>query len=530
MRLFREIISYGDTLETFKEGLIVKLSVLLPDRPGSLENVSSLIAARGGNITFFYYNRSEHSNRVTLEIKLDSKETLEKLLADFMDGGYLDNNLSLRESSEVMALENILEIKVRLRNVPGSLAAFASILKEQGANVIYMLYDEDIDEEAATISMALNSPSEIDPLLNAINNKGYHYRIVYKGTDTEEAVHVIGLKLCERFFIRLRKLLSDADIAELRKLVESSRELYEDLLGFYQESGQDLEAGEVYEKVLTLASRCRSRTGSRFTPVPMAPITTSSGLKIHGYRMPTSENIFFLIHEQGVSLIDAAHGVYYDDIKRLLASLGIDPGRVDAIYLTHADTDHIGCAGYFEREFGTKVFMHRDGMEVIQSVNRGVGLSGRLANLNRYYTRLSAALTGCCFPERPIFFAETPIERKGIFEVIDIFTVGGVSFKVLKSLGGHIKGQVFFLAEEEGLLFASDYIINYKSLTNEEKDHLGTYNFLLTNPNSNTDILSRELSSLKLIASEMARNLSSVGKSAIIMPGHGEYFKVNPGK
>ncbi|MFQ3573864.1 MAG: MBL fold metallo-hydrolase [Thermodesulfovibrionales bacterium] len=529
MRLFKEIITGSHDVEAFKEGIVVKISVYLPDRPGSLENLATLIASLGGNITFFYYNRSDHSNKVTLEVHLDNYNSLSKLLAEFTSEGYTDNNTShVRDSSEVTAIENILEIKVRLKNVPGSLASFANILKEQGANVIYMLYDEDIDEESATISMALNSPSEIEPLLNALNLKGYQYRMIYKGTETEEAVYIIGLKLCERFFIRLRKLMTDADIAEIRGLVASSKELYEDLLGFYQESGKDLEAGDVYEKVLTLASRCRSKTGSRFSAIAMPPISTSGKLKICGFRMPTSENIYLLIHENGISMIDTGHGIYYEDIKRLLISLGFETAKVDSIYITHADTDHIGCAGYFEQEFGTKVYMHKDGLDIIKSMNRGHGLIGRFANLNRYYTKLSATLTACCFPKSPIFFSQTPIGCRGIFDVIDSFNVGGVTFEVLQSLEGHIKGQVFFLSEEEGLLFASDYIINYKSLTKEEKDHLGTYNFLLTNPNSNIEILTKELSSLKSIASEMAKRLIPKGKSAIIMPGHGEHFGVNP--
>jgi len=203
MRLFREITVQGDQQEAPLEGIIVKISAYLPDRPGSLEELSSVSAALKGNISFFYYNRSEHSNRVTMEVRFASYNDVVSLLEVLQTKGYSAHTTYSSNNMEIINLENILEIKVRLSNRPGSLAAFAHILKMQGANVIFMLYDEDIDEESATISMALRDPSEIDPLLNAINERGYHYRIIYRGSNTEEAAHIIGLKLSERFFIRL---------------------------------------------------------------------------------------------------------------------------------------------------------------------------------------------------------------------------------------------------------------------------------------------------------------------------------------
>jgi glyoxylase-like metal-dependent hydrolase (beta-lactamase superfamily II) len=525
MRIFREININKDKNEMPLEGIIIKLSVFVPDRPGSLAELSSMAAALEGNISFFYYNRSEHSNKVTMEVRFSSYDDIESFLNNLKVKGYINSNLFFeKENIGITSIENILEIKVRLRNFPGALAGFAQILKSHGANVIFMLYDEDIDEESATISMAVKDPTEIDSLLNTINSKGYHYRIVYKGKDNDLASHIIGLKLAEKFFFQLKKLLPSSAIEEIKSLVTSSDELYQDLLSFYHESGKYLEAGDVYEKVLTLGLRCRNSTGIHFKPFIMPVINTKDGGKIYGLKMPTSENVYVIVQGDEIFLIDSGHGLYYEDLKAMLRNLNIAPESIKAIFITHADTDHIGTAGYFEAEYGTKVYVHHDAMQIIESINRGIGLEGRLANLNRYYTRLSATLTDCKFPKKPLFFNTKPIEKKGIFNVIDQFQLGSLSLKVLAGLGGHIKGQVFFLCEDEGMLFASDYIINYKSLLKVEIDHLGTYSFMLINPNSNISILKEEIKSLKSIASEIDRQLTPRGKRMLIMPGHGEYF------
>ncbi len=509
--------------------MLLKFRVFLRDRPGSLAAFSSLIAECGGNIGFFHYDRSVDSSCVVVEVQMSGNSHLASLLEALKTKKYaFEKSGNYKDDIQITARENIFEIKVRLLNIPGALAAFARLLRKHQANVIYMFYDEDIDPESADIAMATEDPGEIDHLLNAVNTQGYYYRVLYRGSDKKEIEHIIGLKLVEKFFLRLHKLLSDSDTKEIKKLVESSQELSDDLVKFYAEAGNNLEAADVFEKVLTLASLSRSKVGKRFAVIEMPPLQVSERVRLFGFRLPTSENIYVFQHNGELTMIDGGYGIYYDDIKKLFKKKSWNPEALKRIFVTHADADHAGTTGYFAAEFRTKVYMHPAGREVIAGDNRACGLSGKLSNLNKFYTRLVNRFTNCRFPAQPAYFSLSAVDREGAFDVIDIFFIGDLEFEVLESHGGHIPGNVFFLNKEYGLLFTADYLLNLKSLTAENKDTLNVYKYLLINPNSNGPVFKKEMTELQALLEGIHKKLLKQGRAARIFPGHGEYYPLEP--
>lgn len=528
LKVYRPVHPSAGQDSSLPDELLVKFRIYLPDRPGSLAGFATAIANVSGNISFFHYDRSTDSSLVAVEVQLEGEDSLSLLLQSLQENQY--GFVSVRGGPDevlVTAVESILEIKVRLVNRTGSLASFARLLAVHDANVIYMLYDEDIDPESADIVMATANPQEVNALLQAVNEEGYHYRVVYRGSNEQEAAHIIGLKMVEKFFLRLKKLLPSSDVAEIKSLVESSRELYQDLVHFASESGNNLEAGDVFETVLTFASRARSRTGDKFSATAMRPLRFHNWVTLLGFRLPSSENFYLLRDGDDLTMIDAGHGIYYEDIKRLIRQQGMDPAWVRRIYVTHPDTDHAGTSGYFEQEFGTAVFMHPGSADVITHMNRAHGTSGSLLNLNKYYTRLSSRFTECRFPARPRYFSTNEREETGSFWIIDTFKVGPLLFEVLESHGGHTPGLVFYLNREFGLIFTSDFLLNVRSLSPEEKEHLGIYRYLLTSPNSDSRVYKEETAALKEMMLSLDRALSAHGRQGYIFPGHGDYYPVS---
>ncbi len=527
IRVYQQIAFSRNALPA-PEGVLAKFCIYLPDRPGSLAGFASTIAQAGGNISFFHYDRSLDSSRVTAEAHFRDTGGPDTLLSSLREKNYLFTKAQdAQDEIFITTVESVLEIKVRLSNEPGTLAAFAELLAAHRANVIYMLYHEELDPESADIAMATASPRDITELLQAINEQGYHYRVVYRGSNEQEAANIIGLKMVEKFFLRLKNLLPASDIAEIKSLVESSTDLYQDLVLFATEAGNNLEAGDVYETVLTFASRSRSRTGDKFAAAEMRQLHFPGPVALYGFRLPTSENIYLFHDKEELTMIDAGHGIYYDDIKKMLRTRGMDPSQVTRIFITHPDTDHAGMAGYFEREFGSRVFMHAGSADVIANMNRAVGATHQgLLNLNKYYTRLSIRFTECKFPAQPRYFPTEPAGTIGSFTVIDTFKIGPLSFDVLESLGGHTPGLVFFLNQEFGLLFTSDFLLNVKSLRPEDREHLGIYRYLLTSPNRDSLVYKEETKALKEMMLEMGRELTARGRTAYIFPGHGDYYAV----
>ncbi|MGE5301541.1 MAG: MBL fold metallo-hydrolase [Acidobacteriota bacterium] len=517
VRVYKKVKSYGGVDE-----VLAKFHVFLKDRSGSLATFSALIARFGGNICFFHYDRSLDSSRVVVEVTMAGKRELDELLAGLESGHYAFKKTRIPvDSVDITMVENILEIKVKLANKPGTLSSFSRLLRKHHANVIYMLYDEGIDPDSADVAMATIDPAEIDRLLDGINRAGYHYRVVYRGAGEKEVEHIIGLKLVEKFFLRLRKLLEGRDAKEVMALVGSSQELHADLLKFYAEAGNNLESAEVFEKVLTLASISRAKTGRRFSVSEMPPIRLCPDTTLFGFRLPTTENIYVFDHCGDLTMVDSGFGIYYEDIKTLLRERSMDPARIRRIFVTHPDADHAGSSGHFAEEFGTEVHMHPESEAVIQHGNRAYGITGKLAGLNEYYTRLVNKFTDCRFAERIKWFKKKPLGKTAGFDLIDSFHIGNMQFDVLESRGGHVPGHVFFLSKEYGLLFSSDYLINVKSLSSEEKDHLGLYKYLLISPNGNDLVFREETTALKELILSLDDSLKKKGKSALILPGHG---------
>jgi len=505
---------------------LVKVEVFLKDEPGSLANFSSLMAVTEGNISFFHYDRSVDCNKVVAEVQFKNKNNLYRFL-QLLRKRYCFSlkNKTFRDEIQIMTPESVLKMKVRLVNKPGSLAAFALLLKEYRANVIYMLYNEDIDPESVDIALATKNSGEVNSLLGAINSKGYNYKVMYRGSDIEEVEHIIGLKLVEKFFLRLQKVISTQNVQELMAIVDSSKKLYNELVNFYSKEGNYLEKGDVFERILTFASTSITTVGKNFYAKELPPLQFEGNVQLFAFRLPTGGNIFVFQHNGEVTMFDAGYGLYYEDIKALLKRKGIDPGHVRRIFISHPDADHIGTAGYFAEEFDTRVFMHPDCKGVIDNENRAYGVNTKLLKLNKHFTVLVNRFTKCKYPEKISFFSTSVIDKIGTFNVIDTFLVGNLEFQVLESHGGHIPGQVFFLNREHGLFFTSDYLINVDSLSPKEKDYMRIPRYLMTSTNTNSQVFKEETKSLMDVVFLLDKQLKKQGKFVLVFPGHGDYYR-----
>ncbi len=498
--------------------------LFLVDRPGSLAEVALLFAACGLNIIFFHYNRTEHPNRVLVEVRGSNRESLdraaEKLVqSDVCRGLAAAPQLEL----SVTDIESILTTEVQLEHRPGALGEFAHLLAGHRANVIYMAYHEDVSETSAHFSIATQNPSQIDVLLREMNERGYYYSIAYRGAEQRRMDDVIGLNLVERFFFRLRKLLNIDDVDRLRKIVHSSQKLSESLVQFSREAGKYFDAGEVCSSILAFASASVLKTGNAFSYRRLPPVVRD-GVRLHVFRLPTGGNVQVLESDGEIVMIDGGYGLYYDDVKNMLRENGLDPGKVGRIYLSHADADHAGMSGYFAEEFGSRVFLHGDSEGILREGNRAWGSGTSLMELNRCFTLLVNEFTKFRVPSTWIPYSSRATEWNDGFPIIDRFELAGLSYLVLGSEGGHIPGQVFFLSKDAGLVFTADYLLRVGTLSQAERDILNLPKFMMTSTNVDSRLFRHEMNRLRDLIVRVGEDVRSRGKHMIVVPGHGDYY------
>lgn len=509
---------------TARDDYLGKGCLYLVDRPGSLSELARMFAAYGVNIIFFHYNRSEHPNRVLVEVRSESEDALILISAELsrshaLPGEFPVPNLELG----VLDTGNILQFEVQLAHKPGTLGEFAHLLSVHEANVMYMSYHEDLSETSAHFSIATRNPDEVDCLLKEINERGYYYSLVYRGSEQRAVDDIIGLNLIERFFFHLRKLLDTDDIEHLRKIVQSSQRLSDALLRFSREAGRHFDVGDVTTSILAFASASIVKTGRKFSYRASSPVICDR-VKLHAFKLPTGGNMHILEGDGELVMIDGGYGLYYDDVKTMLRQHGLDPEHVSRIYLSHADADHAGMSGYFAEEFGSRVYLHGEARGIIEHENRAWGSDTPLLELNRCFTQLVNEFTKFRVPADWHPYSSYVIDWIGGFPIIDQFELAGQVYKVIGSKGGHIPGQVFFLSFDSGLIFTGDYLLLVESLSPEEREILNLPKFMMTSTNVDSRLFREEMDMMKELIINVQRALSAHGKQAIVVPGHGDHY------
>jgi len=514
-RIYRSASSEGDYLG--------RGCLFLVDRPGSLAELAGMFAAYGINIIFFHYNRSEHPNRVLLEVRSNTEDALNIISSELSRSNLLGGRFPTPQLElGVMDSRNILKIEVQLQHLPGTLGAFARMLAARKANVIYMAYHEDVSETSANFSIATQNPGEIDRLLKEMNERGYYYSLVYRGTGQREIEDIIGLNLVERFFFHLKKLLDTDDIENLKKIVHSSRRLSDSLIRFSREAGKHFDAGDVTTNILAFASASLMKTGKNFFYRRLPPLVFGR-VRFHVFRLPTGGNINILESDEELVMIDSGYGLYYEDVKTMLRGNGLDPEKVGRIYLSHADADHAGMSGYFAEEFSSRVYLHEEAQGILEHENRAWGSATPLFELNHCFTVLVNEFTKFRVAKNWTPYSSQKKERLGGFPVIDQFELADQSYRVIRSEGGHVPGQVFFLSCDSGLIFTGDYLLDVESLSPGEREILNLPKGMMTSTNVNSQLFRREMDMMKELIINLASSVRA-GRKTMIVPGHGDYY------
>jgi len=81
-----------------------------------------------------------------------------------------------------------------------------------------------------------------------------------------------------------------------------------------------------------------------------------------GYEGGGVASVYIIRSGGRAALVDTAHNASLEPVKRAMGKLGISPGEVDYIFLTHVHLDHSGGAGLYAGEFpNARIAVHKSG-------------------------------------------------------------------------------------------------------------------------------------------------------------------------
>lgn len=188
-------------------------------------------------------------------------------------------------------------------------------------------------------------------------------------------------------------------------------------------------------------------------------------------RLYTNTGVFVNELRSEAFMIDAPYGSFQALQNSVLKDI-----KIKTLLITHAHWDHIG-DDYLFQQAGTKVYVHHNGREIVESPSVLIP-----------YTGSSYGLHPC------------PVDG----EIVDgeHMTIAGTDV-IMRWVPGHSASGMCFYIKRTGVVFVGDTLF---------RESIGRYDFL----DSDKD---------QLIAS-IKNNILSLPEDTVIVPGHGELTTV----
>jgi glyoxylase-like metal-dependent hydrolase (beta-lactamase superfamily II) len=494
-------ISRGDSMPRFS------YVARMPDKPGSMHQAAEIVKRHEGNLERIHYDRRIDAHTVFFEV-VCSEPAYRRINEELNGIGFLQTSL---------APLSFLKFHVYLENKAGELFHFLNHTTSAGANIAFMDFDDRSESpDRLTVSLTLENASAVEALLDQLKSR---YRLEIIEYDTT-GMHLDDTVFYIRFAQELRSLIGEREDQFLMKLLHDVNHIVQSLTNL----GEDYR--QVFESILRTGRTLRETTDQNFY-ADVQRVLLSRGAELLCFQMPCGGNVFILRAGNETVMFDTGFGIYHDDVAGMLRSYGIeDPQLIRRAFLTHADADHAGAAGFFP----AVAHMHPGTVEILQQTNRAYGSKSQGSVLEEVYTHLINLFSEFNPPQRSEVFDVRPKSRHVCFDEIDEFLVGHLHFKVLSGLDGHVHGQVYYLCEAEGLLFTGDSLINFSSFTKEMEEFSTLAKILMTTVNVDSEAAKKERKGLLELGAILDSDLRKEGKRCLVCGGHGAISILEEGK
>ena len=176
---------------------------------------------------------------------------------------------------------------------------------------------------------------------------------------------------------------------------------------------------------------------------------------------PAPANSFVLKDPDGAVLIDLGCGYRdcWEKVRDFIAGLGLAPGDIHTVVLSHAHPDHMGALPFLLQEASPRIVIHSL-EKPLASDNRLLNQSFDMCHIRDYYMERLGDTDPDSLDILDYFSNLCPMgaaEATDVVEHGDLLELGGRSFEVLHT-PGHAPGHISLYDAEERTLLAFDLV------------------------------------------------------------------------
>ena len=238
-----------------------------------------------------------------------------------------------------------------------------------------------------------------------------------------------------------------------------------------------------------------------------------NGMMLYCMEPPCGSNTYIFETENDLLFIDCGFPCYEKEMLKILREMFTDfDSRRKELILTHPDIDHCGLMNLFDRVYGAA-----DALRNFECECAGMASYREQNVLHAPYYRISRILAGCIMPNLSNFEVigadkvGTPLCYIGQFAFKDL------QFDLYAGNGGHTKGEIVLVNEENKLVFTGDIMVNIKGFSKEQAAFNALAPYLMTSVNLDSAMASEERNTL-LKMFDPEKYIYCCGHGAIMEP------------
>jgi glyoxylase-like metal-dependent hydrolase (beta-lactamase superfamily II) len=179
-------------------------------------------------------------------------------------------------------------------------------------------------------------------------------------------------------------------------------------------------------------------------------------------------NFYLIVEDDAVTMVDAGYPGYHDKVAQALDALGLGPGAITSVLVTHHHVDHVGTAERVRSEGSGRVFAAEEDVPVIRGERRsrlppGFYRQAWHPSMVRFLAH-TVSVGGASYP---------PVSEVALVDEGRVDVAGRP--RIVRT-PGHTEGHYSVLLDERGVLLCGDAMVNLDYATGRWGPRLHRFN------------------------------------------------------